>query len=192
MDIPQKVNEMNELIKILWKILMRKSDQMALPNSRLLLLVVFILYFFTNSISGLTVSVSSAIFIRSFTIDALLLIVFLRLLTQFFKTQDDFIRSLIALFGTGALFNLIASPLIIKFSSLLEQEDLIESGDLPIWLPLLFFAIAIWSIMVMGHILSRSMTSTKESISKPPISGVAVALLYMMINFLVHSSILGD
>ena len=183
---------MTELIKVLLKILMRKSDQMALPNSRLLLLVVFILYFFTNSISGLTVSVSSAIFIRSFTIDALLLIVFLRLLTQFFKTQDDFIRSLIALFGTGALFNLIASPLIIKFSSLLEQEDLIESGDLPIWLPLLFFAIAICSIMVMGHILSRSMTSTKESISKPPISGVAVALLYMMINFLVHSSILGD
>ena len=86
---------MTELIKVLLKILMRKSDQMALPNSRLLLLVVFILYFFTNSISGLTVSVSSAIFIRSFTIDALLLIVFLRLLTQFFKTQDDFIRSLI-------------------------------------------------------------------------------------------------
>ena len=90
------------------------------------------------------------------------------------------------------MFNIIASPLIIRFADILNDSDLVESGDLPIWLPLLFFIIAIWSIMVMGHIFSRSMVKDKSSTSSPPISGVAVALLYMMINFLVHSSFLGE
>ena len=120
------------------------------------------------------------------------MIIFLRIITQIFGTQDDFIRALIALFGTGALFNIIATPLIIRFAEVLSDSDLPDSGDLPIWLPLLFFIIAIWSIMVMGHIFSRSMIKDKLSSSSPPISGVAVALLYMMINFLVHSSFLGE
>jgi len=46
--------------------------------------------------------------------------------------------------------------------------------------------------MVMGHIFSRSMIKDTSSSSPPPISGVAIALLYMMINFLVHSSFLGE
>ena len=183
---------MIELLKVLWNILLRKSDQSELPNSMFLLFVVFLLYFLSQSISGFTVSDTPLVFVRSFFVDAVLMIIFLRIITQIFSTQDDFIRALIALFGTGALFNIIATPLIIRFADVLSDSDLLDSGDLPIWLPLLFFIIAIWSIMVMGHIFSRSMIKDKLSSSSPPISGVAVALLYMMINFLVHSSFLGE
>ena len=183
---------MVELIKVLWNILLRKSDQMALPNSMFLLFVVFLFYFLSQSVSGFTVSETPLVFIRSFFVDAILMIVFLRVLTQIFSSQDNYTRTLIALFGTGAMFNIIASPLIIRFADILNDSDLVESGDLPIWLPLLFFIIAIWSIMVMGHIFSRSMVKDKSSASSPPISGVAVALLYMMINFIVHSSFLGE
>ena len=183
---------MVELIKVLWNILLRKSDQMALPNSMFLLFVVFLFYFLSQSVSGFTVSETPLVFIRSFFVDAILMIVFLRVLTQIFSSQDNYTRTLIALFGTGAMFNIIASPLIIRFADILNDSDLVESGDLPIWLPLLFFMIAIWSIMVMGHIFSRSMVKDKSSTASPPISGVAVALLYMMINFLVHSSFLGE
>ena len=184
---------MFELIKVLWNILLRKSDQMALPNSMFLLFFVFIFYFLSQSISGgFTLSETPIVFVRSFIIDVTLLIIFLRILTQIFSTQDHYTRSLIALFGTGALFNIIASPLIIRFADILSNSDLIESGDLPIWLPLLFFAIAIWSVMVMGHIFSRSMIKDNVGNSSPPVSGILVALLYMMINFLVHSSFLGE
>jgi len=183
---------MVELIKVLWNILLRKSDQMALPNSMFLLLIVFIFYFLSQSISGFTISETPAIFVRSFFVDAILLIIFLRILTQIFNTQDYYTRSLIALIGTGALLNIIASPLIIRFADILSDNDLMESGDLPIWLPLLFFVIAIWSIMVMGHIFSRSMIKENMSVSSSPVSGILVALLYMMINFLVHSSFLGE
>ena len=143
-------------------------------------------------ISGFTVSETPIVFVRSFIIDAILLVIFLRILTQIFSTQDHYTQSLIALFGTGALFNIIASPLIIRFADILGNSDVIESGDLPIWLPLLFFAIAIWSVMVMGHIFSRSMIKDSVSNSSPPVSGILVALFYMMINFLVHSSFLGE
>ena len=183
---------MVELIKVLWNILLRKSDQTALPNSMFLLFVVFLFYFLSQSISGFTVSETPLVFVRSFFVDAALMIVFLRILTQIFSSQDNYIRTLIALFGTGALFNIIASPLIIRFADILSDSDLMESGDLPIWLPLLFLIIAIWSIMVMGHIFSRSMVKDKLSASPAPISGVAVSLLYMMINLLVHSSFLGE
>ena len=183
---------MIQLLKVLWNILLRKSDQSALPNSIFLLFVVFLLYFLSQSISGFTVSETPLIFVRSFFVDVILMIVFLRILTQIFSTQDDFNRTLIALFGTGALFNIIASPLIIRFADILNNNDLIDSTDIPLWLPLIFFIIAIWSIMVMGHIFSRSMIKDNSSSSPPPISGVAIALLYMMINFLVHSSFLGE
>ena len=183
---------MFELIKVLWSILLRKSDQMALPNSVFLLFFVFIFYFLSQSISGFTVSETPIIFVRSFIIDVILLVIFLRILTQIFGTQDHYTQSLIALFGTGAMFNIIASPLIIRFADILGNSDVIASGDLPIWLPLLFFAIAIWSVMVMGHIFSRSMIKDSVSNSSPPVSGILVALFYMMINFLVHSSFLGE
>ena len=70
------------------------------------------------------------------------MIVFLRVLTQIFSSQDNYTRTLIALFGTGAMFNIIASPLIIRFAVILNDSDLVESGDLPIWLPLLFLDVS--------------------------------------------------
>jgi UDP-N-acetylmuramate-alanine ligase len=97
-----------------------------------------------------------------------------------------------ALFGSGALFKGIASPLIIRIAEILSKRDPLDSADLPLWLPLLFFMIAIWSIRVMGHIFSRTMIKDASSSSSPPISGGAIALLYKMINFLVHSSFLGE
>ena len=100
---------MIQLLKVLWNILLRKSDQSALPNSMFLLFVVFLFYFLSQSISGFTVSETPLVFVRSFFVDVVLMIVFLRILTQIFSTQDDFTRTLIALFGTGALFNIIAS-----------------------------------------------------------------------------------
>ena len=70
---------MVELIKVLWNILLRKSDQMALPNSMFLLFVVFLFYFLSQSVSGFTVSETPLVLIRSFFVDAILMIVFIRL-----------------------------------------------------------------------------------------------------------------
>ena len=144
---------------------------------------MFIFYFLTQLISGIKVSDSIDMFLKSFVIDAVFLAVWLRLLVEFFGTQSYFRRSLIALFGTGGIFNIIASPLIIEFSKYMQSTEMIEELQIPIWLTLSFLLVAIWSVIIMAHIFSKVM-------SKPTYS-MLVAIAYLMVNFLVQSLVLG-
>ena len=104
---------MIKLLTAFWNIMLKRSGQETLPDSNFFLGLVFIFYFLTQLISGIKVSDSIDIFLISFVIDAVFLAVWLKLLVEFFGTQSYFRRSLIALFGTGGIFNFIASPLII-------------------------------------------------------------------------------
>ena len=174
---------MIKLLTVFWNIMLKRSGQETLPDSNFFLGLVFIFYFLTQLISGIKVSDSIDMFLKSFVIDAVFLAVWLRLLVGFFGTQSYFRRSLIALFGTGGIFNIIASPLIIEFSNYMQSTEMIEELQIPIWLTLSFLLVAIWSVIIMAHIFSKVM-------SKPTYS-MLVAIAYLMVNFLVQSLVLG-
>ena len=174
---------MIKLLTVFWFILLKRSGQETLPDSNFFLGLVFVFYFLTQLISGIKVSDSIDMFLMSFVIDAVFLAVWLRLLVEFFATQSYFRRSLIALFGTGGIFNIIASPLIIEFSKYMQSTEMIEELQIPIWLTLSFLLVAIWSVIIMAHIFSKVM-------SKPTYS-MLVAIAYLMVNFLVQSLVLG-
>ena len=174
---------MIKLLTAFWNIMLKRSGQETLPDSNFFLGLVFVFYFLTQLISGIKVSDSIDMFLISFVIDAVFLAVWLRLLVEFFATQSYFRRSLIALFGTGGIFNIIASPLIIEFSNYLQSGEMINELQIPVWLTLSFLLVAIWSIIIMAHIFSKVM-------SKPTYS-MLVAIAYIMVNFLIQSLVLG-
>jgi uncharacterized protein with PQ loop repeat len=163
--------------------MLKRSGQETLPDSNFFLGLVFVFYFLTQLISGIKVSDSSDMFLMSFVIDAVFLAVWLRLLVEFFATQLYFRRSLIALFGTGGIFNIIASPLIIEFSNYMQSVEMMDELQIPVWLTFSFLLVAIWSIIIMAHIFSKVM-------SKPTYS-MLVAIAYIMVNFLIQSLVLG-
>ena len=174
---------MIKLLTAFWNIMLKRSGQESLPDSNFFLGLVFVFYFLTQLISGIKVSDSIDMFLISFVIDAVFLAVWLRLLVEFFATQSYFRRSLIALFGTGGIFNIIASPLIIEFSNYLQSGEMITELQLPVWLTFSFLLVAIWSIIIMAHIFSKVM-------SKPTYS-MLVAIAYIIVNFLIQSLVLG-
>lgn len=174
---------MIKLLTAFWNIMLKRSGQETLPDSNFFLGLVFIFYFLTQLISGIKVSDSIDMFLMSFVIDAVFLAVWLRLLVEFFATQSYFRRSLIALFGTGGIFNIIASPLIIEFSNYMQSVEMMDELQIPVWLTLSFLLVAIWSIIIMAHIFSKVM-------SKPTYS-MLVAIAYIMVNFLIQSLVLG-
>lgn len=173
---------MIKLLTVFWNIMLKRSGQESLPDSNFFLGLVFIFYFLTQLISGIKVSDSIDMFLVSFVIDAVFLAVWLRLLVEFFATQSYFRRSLIALFGTGGIFNIIASPLIIEFSNYMQNVEMMDELQIPVWLTLSFLLVAIWSIIIMAHIFSKVM-------SKPTYS-MLVAIAYIMVNFLIQSLVI--
>lgn len=174
---------MIKLLTAFWNIMLKRSGQESLPDSNFFLGLVFVFYFLTQLISGIKVSDSIDMFLISFVIDAVFLAVWLRLLVEYFATQSYFRRSLIALFGTGGIFNIIASPLIIEFSNYVQSGEMINELQIPVWLTLSFLLVAIWSIIIMAHIFSKVM-------SKPTYS-MLVAIAYIMVNFFIQSLVLG-
>ena len=174
---------MIKLLTAFWNIMLKRSGQETLPDSNFFLGLVFIFYFLTQLISGIKVSDSIDMFLMSFVIDAVFLAVWLRLLVEYFATQSYFRRSLIALFGTGGIFNIIASPLIIEFSNYMQSVEMMDELQIPVWLTFSFLLVAIWSIIIMAHIFSKVM-------SKPTYS-MLVAIAYIMVNFLIQSLVIG-
>ena len=174
---------MIKLLTAFWNIMLKRSGQESLPDSNFFLGLVFVFYFLTQLISGIKVSDSIDMFLMSFVIDAVFLAVWLRLLVEFFATQSYFRRSLIALFGTGGIFNIIASPLIIEFSNYMQSVEMMDELQIPVWLTFSFLLVAIWSIIIMAHIFSGVM-------SKPNYS-MLVAIAYIMVNFLIQSLVIG-
>ena len=174
---------MIKLLTAFWNIMLKRSGQETLPDSNFFLGLVFVFYFLTQLISGIKVSDSIDMFLMSFVIDAVFLAIWLRLLVEFFATQSYFRRSLIALFGTGGIFNIIASPLIIEFSNYMQSVEMMDELQIPVWLTFSFLLVAIWSIVIMAHIFSKVM-------SKPNYS-MLVAIAYIMVNFLIQSLVQG-
>ena len=174
---------MIKLLTAFWNIMLKRSGQESLPDSNFFLGLVFVFYFLTQLISGIKVSDSIDMFLMSFVIDAVFLAVWLRLLVEFFATQSYFRRSLIALFGTGGIFNIIASPLIIEFSNYMQSVEMMDELQIPVWLTFSFLLVAIWSIVIMAHIFSKVMSKLTYS--------MLVAIAYIIVNFLIQSLVQG-
>ena len=173
---------MINLLSVFWRIMLRKSGPEDLPGSNFLFVATFIFFLLSQIPVGMRLYESLAEFFQLLFLDVVLLSVWLRILVQLSGKLDRFRQSLIALFGTGGLFNLIVSPFLFVYAPYLKNWSSLDEVQIPAWITLIIFIVTIWSIAVMAYIFSKA-------ISKTPGVGLGLALVYVFINFLISSSI---
>tara|TARA_Y100000031_G_scaffold67595_1_gene75340 strand:+ start:324 stop:875 length:552 start_codon:yes stop_codon:yes gene_type:complete len=180
---------MIKLLTVFWNIILRKSGPEEVPDSNFLLVVTFIFFLLSQVLVGFKMYGGAvSLFFQLLFLDTILLIIWLRAILQLSGKLKRFRQSLTALFGTGTLFNFILSPFILSYAPYLEQltssDELQITAELPMpaLLSIVILIIAIWSVLVMGHIYSRA-TSKSRAI------GIGLALMYSFINFMISTSL---
>ena len=173
---------MIKLLSVFWKIMLRKSSPEELPGSNFLLVATFVFFLLSQIPVGIRLYESFVEVLQLLFLDIVLLSVWLRIIVQLSGTLDRFKQSLIALFGTGGLFNLIIGPFLFAYAPYLRELSSLDELQIPAWIPLIVFIVTIWSVLVMAHIFSRA-------ISKTPSVGLGLTLVYVLINFFISSSI---
>ena len=180
---------MIKLLTVFWNIILRKSGPEEVPDSNFLLVVTFIFFLLSQVLVGFKMYGGAvSLFFQLLFLDTILLIIWLRAILQLSGKLERFRQSLTALFGTGTLFNFILSPFILSYAPYLEQltssDELQITAELPMpaLLSIVILIIAIWSVLVMGHIYSRA-TSKSRAI------GIGLALMYSFINFMISTSL---
>ncbi len=180
---------MIKLLTVFWNIILRKSGPEEVPDSNFLLVVTFIFFLLSQVLVGFKMYGGAvSLFFQLLFLDTVILIIWLRAILQLSGKLERFRQSLTALFGTGTLFNFILSPFILSYAPYLEQltssDELQITAELPMpaLLSIVILIIAIWSVLVMGHIYSRA-TSKSRAI------GIGLALMYSFINFMISTSL---
>ena len=180
---------MIKLLTVFWNIILRKSGPEEVPDSNFLLVVTFIFFLLSQVLVGFKMYGGAvSLFFQLLFLYTVILIIWLRAILQLSGKLERFRQSLTALFGTGTLFNFILSPFILSYAPYLEQltssDELQITAELPMpaLLSIVILIIAIWSVLVMGHIYSRA-TSKSRAI------GIGLALMYSFINFMISTSL---
>ena len=139
-----------------------------LPQSYDLLMLCLFIYTAINALLAMT----TAPFIRALQIsvlDTVIIAVITITILKLNRHYERWIKTLMALTGTGCIIGLFALPLFTG-AFLLQVSELVQSVILMIYLALL-----IWNIVIMGHILRHAMETTLGV-------GIVFALIYLIIS----------
>ena len=153
--------------------LLRAGPQ-DLPGSGFLVLLTAFLSLLTGTlvIIGAFGSLTTALAAQA--LDILLLLGLLRLLLQITGRSARFQQTAAALFGSGALINLVTMPM-----------QLLSSGDPSTSAPgelggLFYLAVIIWALVIVGHIIRQALEIRMAA-------GIMLALAYFLaVNYLVQ------
>jgi len=163
---------MLKLLELFWLVARRRLGPEDIPVSAFLLQITGVAYMVLQAImlwrpSGEGVTAAAVI---SIVADVVIISAFVGLLLRFTGNLPRYQQTLTAFFGTGCIITLTALPITYFYLSVPEGSEVLV-------LPFLgLIAIIIWSVIVNAHIFSRA-------ISRSLPEGVALALMYFVINF---------
>ena len=161
---------MLRLLELFWLIARRKLGPEDVPSSRFLLKLTVCAYMVLQvpllwRQGGITPAAGVSILA-----DVVIVFLFVWVLLWVTGNVSRYQQTMIAFFGTGFLVTLLALPITYFYLSIDKANELLV-------LPFLaLIGILIWSIIINAHIFSRA-------ISRSLFEGVAIALLYFIINF---------
>jgi hypothetical protein len=124
------------------------------------------------SLNGLMPTLAAA------AMDVALMLIFLRGGLYFLKLESRFLQTASAMFGTGAIINLVSIPIHMMLIA--------DSGSdlMPLLGSLLYLMLLVWSLVVLGHIL-------RHSLEIPLGGGVAIAVVYFVLILLLVQQLPG-
>ena len=112
-------------------------------------------------------------------LDTLLLATFVQLVLRIRAKPERFNQTLAAVAGTGLLLGLLAVP-VIQGLSAAQLADQTASG-----LALLWLAILVWSLLVLGHIL-------RHALDVKLATGIGIGVLYSLLSVMIVRSLFPD
>ena len=161
---------MLKLLELFWLIARRKLGPEDVPSS-LFLLQSTVFAYMVLQVPLLwrqgSITVAAGI---SVVADVVFVFLFAWVLLRITGKLPRYLQTMTAFFGTGSVITILALPITYFYLSIPEGSELLV-------LPFLaLIGIVIWSVIVNAHIFSRA-------ISRSLFEGVAIALLYFVINF---------
>jgi hypothetical protein len=112
------------------------------------------------------------------TMDVALILIFLRGGLYFLKLESRFLQTASAIFGSGAILNLVAVPIHLMVGVESGSDVLLLLGNL------LNLLLLIWSLVVLGHILRHSLDIHLGG-------GIAIAVVYFVLILLLVQQLPG-
>ncbi len=167
---------MKSLVVLFWDIARLRKGPAEVPDSVFLIRLLVVL----SIAVGLLVGAVSMPWLHSLLwvlVDLAVTVLLLNVVLLIQGNRQRFNQTFIAILGTGILLNLATLPIFL----IIAQQPLDASGQLSpgLVLGLLFMAIVVWNVVILGHILSKTLDVGR-------FTGVVYALLYWwFINILV-------
>lgn len=163
--------------KVLLNIILRKLGPEDLPDSSFLLGFSLAVYLSLQVFLALILFGPSIILAKTLALDIALLTFCLWALLRLTGFRTRFRQTLTALLGTSVVLSFISAPF-----SLWRQYSINAEADAA--LPsTIVFAILLWSLVIDGHILSRTL-------SKPFGVGLIASVVYFFLHAIVLSQLL--
>ncbi len=160
---------MNPLFKAFLDLCLFRTGPQDLPTSVWLRNATLVGYFAVSAV--LSVSLNPAInSLFSALLDTLFLALLAVVSLQLVAKRERVNQTLIAIYGSGILFNLAIAPLAIIYLSMDKQAGpLLATG---------ITALGLWNLAVLGNIL-------RHALNLPLIAGMAIAITYLALSSLL-------
>jgi len=162
------------LFKLFFDICLLRAKPQDVPASNTLLLLTMLVAIITGvpAIIGSVGGLASALMIG--LMDVALILVLLRVFLTLAGLSPRLLQTATAIFGSGVIINLLSIPVQVLLDTSTGYSVAQFVGAL------FYFALLVWSLAIMGHILRHSF---KLQLS----SGVLIAMGYfMLVNTLVR------
>ena len=162
------VKTITTLFKAFFDLCLFRRKPQDLPQSIELLIVCLVTYILINFLVGLNTSTTLRAIQASF-LETLFISMITVIILKLNKHTERWLKTLMAIMGTGCVISLLALPLFIGIFTL-DAGKAVQSVILMVYLVLL-----VWNIAIMGHILRHALETTMGV-------GVLFALIYIVIT----------
>ncbi len=159
---------MNELARAIFDIALLRRGPDDLPASPFLLRLALLVYVALGAVGAAFYTGGLGETLAQTGLDLVLVFGFFGLLLAIHRRLPRFAQTMTAVLGTGSLLYLLRLPLDVWLSALPEGA--------PATLPaLLMLLLAVWSIIITGHILNRALEI-------PFLGGIVLGVAFFVIN----------
>jgi len=166
---------MNELTRAIFDIALIRRGPEDLPASPFLLKLSLLAYVCLSAVGAAFYTDGVGELLSQIGLDIALVCGFFGILLLIHRKGGRFQQTMTAVFGTGTLLYLFRLPLDVWLRTLPEGA----SATLP---AICILLLAIWSVIITGHILQRA-------IEIPFIGGIVLGIAFFVMNVFVYATL---
>ena len=166
---------MNQLARAIFDIAMLRRGPEDLPASAFLLRLALVAYVVIGAVGTAFYADDLTELLAQIGLDLLLVFTFFGALLLIHRKSARFGQTMTAVLGTGALLYCVRLPLDVWLGALPEGA----SALLP---AVLMLVLAVWSIILTGHILNRALDI-------PFLAGIVLGIVFFVINLAAYATL---